>query len=141
MKKVFVLPLFLLVAMWTMAQNVPYWVAKIPTATNETYYFRVTQAAEPTYEQAYARAFAMAIMESSWKMGVAVDAKNDMTTIERGIADSLNVRSHSSNIAINKVCEYTERDVMSDKVRIYVLWQVAASGNINPQFDFFNKCR
>ncbi len=119
----------------------PYWVNQIPTPTNSTYYYRVTHAEGKTYEKAYAHAFAMAILESSWKMGVAVDSKNDMATIEQGIIDSIEVRQHQSNIALNKVCEYQVKSATSDKVTLYILWQVAASGNITPRFDVFDKCR
>ncbi|MBR4715812.1 MAG: hypothetical protein IKP34_06520 [Bacteroidales bacterium] len=143
MKKLF-LALLLLMAgvLYAEAQETkPYWVNNLPKPGNATYYFRVTHAEEMTYEKAYVRAFSMAILESSWKMGLPVDAKNDMATIENGVEDNLSIRSHQSNIAINKVCEYQTQSVTSNKVVLYVLWQVAASGNIEPRFEEFNKCR
>jgi len=143
MKKLF-LALLLLMAgvLYAEAQETkPYWVNNLPKPENATYYFRVTHAEEMTYEKAYVRAFSMAILESSWKMGLPVDAKNDMATIENGVEDNLSIRSHQSNIAINKVCEYQTQSVTSNKVVLYVLWQVAASGNIEPRFEEFNKCR
>lgn len=121
--------------------DMPYWVNSTPKPDNETYYFRVTHATERTYEKAYVRAFSMAILESSWKMGLPVDAKNDMATIENGVENNLSIRSHQSNIAINKVCEYQEKSMTSDKVTLYVLWQVAVAGNKDPQFGDFNKCK
>ena len=143
MKKLF-LALLLLMAgvLYAEAQETkPYWVNNLPKPGNATYYFRVTHAEEMTYEKAYVRAFSMAILESSWKMGLPVDAKNDMATIENGVEDNLSIRSHQSNIAINKVCEYQTQSVTSNKVVLYMLWQVAASGNIEPRFEEFNKCR
>ena len=143
MKKVF-LALLLSVAGTLFAEaqeSIPYWVNNLPKPENETYYFRVTHAEEMTYEKAYVRAFSMAILESSWKMGLPVDAKNDMATIENGVEDNLSIRSHQSNIAINKVCEWQTKSVTSNKVVLYVLWQVAAAGNIEPRFEEFNKCR
>ena len=119
----------------------PYWVNNLPKPENGTYYFRVTHAEEMTYEKAYVRAFSMAILESSWKMGLPVDAKNDMATIENGVEDNLSIRSHQSNIAINKVCEWQTKSVTSGKVVLYVLWQVAATGTVEPKFEEFNKCR
>lgn len=119
----------------------PSWVNSLPKPENETYYFRVTHAEEMTYEKAYVRAFSMAILESSWKMGLPVDAKNDMAAIENGVEENISIRSHQSNIAINKVCEWQTRSVTSNKVILYVLWQVAAAGNIEPRFEEFNKCR
>ena len=119
----------------------PYWVNSLPKPGNETYYFRVTHAEETTYEKAYVRAFSMAILESSWKMGLPVDAKNDMATIEQGVENNLSIRSHQSNIAINKVCEWQTKSVSTNRIVLYVLWQVAAAGNVEPRFEEFNKCR
>ena len=121
--------------------NMPYWVNSVPKPENETYYFRVTHAEEESYEKAYVRAFSMAILESSWKMGLPVDAKNDLSTIEKGVEGNLSIRGHQSNIALNKVCEFQTKSITSNNVVLYVLWQVAAAGNIEPQFGEFNKCR
>lgn len=143
MKKLFyVLLLTLTGVYYADAQgNMPYWVNSLPNPANATYYFRVTHAEEQTYEKAYVRAFSMAILESSWKMGLPVDAKNDIATIEKGVDDNLSIRSHQSNIAINKVCEYQYKSESTNKIVLYVLWQVAAAGNVEPQFEEFNKCR
>lgn len=125
------------------AQNAgtpPSWVNRLPKPENETYYFRVTHADGDTYENAYVRAFSMAILESSWKMGLPVDAKNDMAAIEKGVENNLSIRSHQSNIALNKVCEYQTKNYSSGKVHLFVLWQVAAAGNITPDFGYYEKC-
>ena len=144
MKKIILTALLLVAsgAFYVQAQDAkPYWVNSLPKPKNETYYFRVTHAEEMTYEKAYVRAFSMAILESSWKMGLPVDAKNDMAAIEQGVEDNISIRSHQSNIAINKVCEWQTKSVTSNKIELYVLWQVASAGNIEPQFEEFNKCR
>lgn len=120
--------------------SLPYWVNRTPKAENETYYFRVTHATERTYEQAYAKAFSMAILESSWKMGLPVDTKDDMAAIEKGVEGNLSIHSRQSNIAINKVCECQIKSAISDKVTLYILWQVQAAGNIEPDFGYFEKC-
>lgn len=136
---------FVLIVMGTFhvsAQDTPpYWVNCLPKPENETYYYRVTHAEEMTYEKAYARAFSMAILESSWKNGLPVDAKDDFATIEKGVNDNISIRSHQSNIAINKVCEWQAKSVKSNKIVLYVLWQVAVAGNVEPKFEEFNKCR
>lgn len=143
MKRTFLTLLLMMVgSFFVEAQETPpYWVTNLPKPENETYYFRVTHADDMTYEKAYVRAFSMAILESSWKMGLPVDAKDDIATIEQGVENNLSIRSHQSNIAINKVCEWQTKSVTSNKVKLYVLWQVAASGNIEPKFDDFSKCR
>lgn len=131
---------FLINTMALAQGSAPSWVSKLPKPENDTYYYRVTHAEERTYEKAYVKAFSMAILESSWKMGLPVDAKNDMATIEHGVTDNLSIRSHQSNIAINKVCEYQVKSITSNNVILYVLWQVASAGNIDPIFVPFEKC-
>lgn len=143
MKRLFItLLLCLMSASYVDAQgNMPYWVNSLPIPENETYYFRVTHAEGTNYEKAYVKAFSMAIMESSWKTGLPVDAMDDIATIEKGVESNLSIRSHQSNIALNKVCEYQYRSESTNKIVLYVLWQVAAAGNKDPQFEEFNKCR
>lgn len=143
MKKIHLLLAILLYAPFPiMAQSdIPEWVYNLPKPGNETYYFRMTHAEELTYEKAYVRAFSMAILESSWKIGLPVDTKDDLATIEKGVDNNISIRSHQSNIAINKVCEYQTKSITSNKLTLYVLWQVASSGNIEPRFEEFNKCR
>lgn len=135
--------IFIFLNCWfcAIAQSQPSWITHLPKPENPTYYYRVTQAEERTYEKAYARAFAMAILESSWKMGVAVEARNDIAVIEKGITDSISIRQHTSKIPLNKVCEWHTKPVTSDKIKLYVLWQVAVAGNIEPDFGFFEHCK
>lgn len=118
----------------------PSWLLQLPEASNSSYYYRVTSAEARTYEKAYAKAFAMAILESSWKLGVTVDTKADVQTLEQGILDNIAVQQTQMVLPLNKVCEYEERPNSSMNVRLYILWQVAAEGNKKPQFEPFNKC-
>ena len=142
MRTFFTLFMLLIGTFYANAQdNPPYWVNHLPKPENGTYYFRVTHAEELTYEKAYVQAFSMAILESSWKMGLPVDAKNDLATIVQGVENNLSIRSHQSHIAINKVCEWQTKSVISNKVVLYVLWQVASSGNIEADFGYFEKCK
>lgn len=119
----------------------PSWLLKTPQPGNGTYYYRVTHAEGQTYEKAYARAFAMAIMESSWKLGVAVDKKNDVESLEKDITSNINVGNMTMRLPLNKVCEYQEKVSGSMNIRLYILWQVATYGNVPPQFEPYNDCR
>ncbi|MBQ9638957.1 MAG: hypothetical protein IJV22_05320 [Bacteroidales bacterium] len=119
----------------------PSWLLTTPTPGNSTYYYRVTHAEAPTYEKAYAKAFAMAIMESSWKLGVVVDKKDDVAALERGITASINTSDMQMRLPLNKVCEWRERSRTSAGTHLYVLWQVAVAGNIKPEFEPFSDCR
>lgn len=119
----------------------PYWIKNLPsTKENSKYYYRVTQGDGRDYDKAYAKAFARAILESSWKLGVEVNTTDDLATIEKGITDNVKVVDSRMTLPINKVCEYTEKLTETRGVRVFILWQVAKYGNILPNFDEFTKC-
>ena len=119
----------------------PYWIANIPTAKeNSKYYYRVTQGEGLDYDKAYAKAFARAIMESSWKLGLEVNTTDDLETIEKGVTENIKVASSRMTLPMNKVCEHTEKLYETRGVRVYILWQVAKYANRDPQFDEFTIC-
>lgn len=119
----------------------PYWITNLPsTKENSKYYYRVTQGEGLDYDKAYAKAFARAIMESSWKLGLEVNTTDDLATIEKGVTDNVKVVNSHMTLPMNKVCEYTENLVGTRGVRVYILWQVAKYGNVLPNFDEFTKC-
>ena len=140
--------IFLLAWGWTLicsaqssASKQPYWIKDRPlTESNCMYYYRVTHGEGATYDKAYANAFAKAILESSWKLGVAVNTTDDLQTIEKGITENISVGSSSMVLPLNKVCEYIEPLSGKMGVRIYILWQVAKYGNRLPNFEEFTKC-
>lgn len=143
MKRVlFLLPLLV----WALCLNAqterrPYWIANMPSARESSkYYYRVTQGDGLDYDKAYAKAFARAIMESSWKLGLEVNTSDDLQTIEQGVTENVKVASSHMTLPLNKVCEYTEKLVETRGVRVFILWQVAKYGNRDPQFDEFTKC-
>ena len=104
------------------------------------YYYRVTHGEGFDYGKAYANAFAKAILESSWKLGVAVNTTDDLQTIEKNITYNISVESSSMVLPLNKVCEYIEPMLEKRGIRIYILWQVAKYGNRDPRFEEFTKC-
>lgn len=123
------------------AGNRPYWVQNRPQTDNKSmYYYRVTQGEGANYDKAYANAFAKAILESSWKLGIEVNTSDDLQTIEKGVVDNISVESSRMVLPLNKVCEYIEPTSGKMGTRIYILWQVAKYGNRAPNFDEFTKC-
>ncbi len=120
----------------------PNWLNNIPkTEETEMYYFRVTQGEGKTYEKAYANAFAKAILESSWKLGLEVNTSDDLRTIENNLLNNINVESSRMKLPLNKVCEYVENASGSANKRVYILWQVAKFGNRPPNFKEFTNCK
>lgn len=144
MKQIFVLLTLLVWALDCSAQtnNYPYWITDLPqTPFGSNYYYRVTQGDGADYDQAYAKAFARAIMESSWKLGLEVHTSDDLQTIEKGVTDNIKVASSRMILPLNKVCEHTEKLLEQRGVRVFILWQVAKYGNVTPNFEEFTKCK
>lgn len=120
--------------------GIPNWIVKRPTPSNSTYYYRVTMGEGINYDKAYANAFAKAILESSWKLGMPVSSGGDLKAIENGIYDNITIGENQMKIAMNKVCEYSERLKEKTGMKVFILWQIAVAGNITPIFDEFNDC-
>lgn len=120
----------------------PYWVKRLPVPKSGNFYYRVTIAEGRNYKDAYAEAFAMAVYESYSKLsGIAVTIGSDQQAIKEGVIEAISTANKGQmRLPINKVCEYEERVVTSNKIRLYVLWQVANSALADPQFENFNKC-
>ena len=124
-------------AMW--ALGMPKWVKHLPQAGNDTYYYRVTKAEAKTYEEAYTKAFSMAILESQWKLGVKVSKTDDVQTVEQTLKQELSLRSSNMNLPMNEVCEY-EQASPNGGIILYCLWQVASYGNVKAEFENFLDC-
>lgn len=124
-----------------MTAQKPYWIDELPSSQGENYYYRVTQADGRTPKDAYAEAFAIAVLESSWRLGVAVDTHETAASMKGKIANSITVQNSQIKLSINKVCEYRESVMSNRGTTVYILWQVAKYGNVDPQFDEFTKCR
>lgn len=142
MKRLFLA--MVLVMGWALTSNAqaPYWVKRLPVPKSGNFYYRVTIAEGRNYKDAYTEAFAMAIYESYSKLkGISVSINSDQQTIKEGVVEAIStVDEGQMRLPINKVCEYEERVITSNKIRLYVLWQVANSALVDPKFEDFYKC-
>lgn len=136
----FTLILFLLIGFSHSLFSLPTWVNQVPSSNSQTYYYRVTQAEGKDYNEAYTKAFAMAVLESQWKLGVRVHRNDNFDEIQENISKSINVEIMNMNLPLNKVCEYEKKVGSSNKIRLYILWQVARYGNEEPNFDEYTDC-
>lgn len=119
--------------------GIPPWVYSLPVSGNNTYDYKVTYGEAKTYDEAYSKALARAILETSWKVsGVTVKVNDDIEKIEQDIAHSLESISKEVRLYINKVCEYSDRPSGSMQVRVYILWQVPKDGYTTPSFEPYN---
>lgn len=139
---VFVAVFFCSLAWGQTGRDLPTWVTQIPLAnTKAHFYYRVTMGEGKTYDKAYANAFAKAILEASWKHGVRINAKDDMAALESSITESISIDDHTMQIPINKVCDYWEQVYSPNRIRLYVLWQIADDALSDPKFEEFNNCQ
>ena len=139
-----VLSVTLLLSKAQPGRMMPYWITQVPSANdNKHFYYRVTMGEATTYDKAYASAFAKAIMEAKWKLGVSVRFSDDIKALENAVTEGVNVNQESINIPMNKVCDYweTNHTPKGDIIRLYVLWQVAQDGLTPPNFEDFTKCQ
>lgn len=117
-----------------MGQNRPQWIQSPPRKA-ETYYYRVSSGVGLTEEAALKKALALAIVESSFAIGVSVD----INQLEKMDGNDLMIEaSKYVKIPINKVCQYTEELVTRRGYRVYVLCQVANNVHVIPDFKTFN---
>ena len=138
-KNILLILLTFLMPSFAWALGMPSWVKQIPRAGNATYYYRVTKAEGLNYEQAYTKAFSMAILESQWKLGVKLTKTDDIQSIEQTVSSDLNLMSSNMVLPINKVCEY-EQAGPNGGIILYCLWQVASYGNVKAEFENYLDC-
>ena len=138
-KNILLILLTFLMPSFAWALGMPSWVKQIPRAGNATYYYRVTKAEGLNYEQAYTKAFSMAILESQWKLGVKLTKTDDIQSIEQTVSSDLNLMSSNMVLPINKVCEY-EQAGPNGGIVLYCLWQVASYGNVKAEFENYLDC-
>ena len=137
MKKHLLLAIILsFIAQSVMAQKLPDWIINKPTPTNSTYLYVVESATGQTEMQARNRAIAEVFRSTAMRIGQPIDSEEINRALQRGT--EYYVISSQYNVPINKVCEYT--DNKTSPCRVYVLCQVAKTGNIRVEFDDFNDC-
>lgn len=137
MKRAVLLTILLLLAVCAKAQSRPAWTVKLPKETNSTYLYVCENAIAGLEKDARSQAIARVFQSTAMRLGVPFDSQKVFEAVQRGT--ELSVISRQYNIPIYKVCEHTERT--GQNYRVYVLCQVAASGNIAPQFDYsFRGC-
>lgn len=144
MKRIIILIISMVWGLTMSSQTIgskPTWLKHLPKAPRRAmYYYRVTSAEAKTYEEAYSKAFAIAVYESRWKLGVAVDLNMGVDEHEKEIRNSISIEPSQIRIPLNKVCEFQENSPVNMNIRVHILWQIAKYGNVDPDFDDFTNC-
>lgn len=119
------------------AQSRPAWTVRLPKSNSSTYIYVCESAIAGSEREARNQAISRVFENTAMRIGVPFDSQKVIEAVQRGT--DLDVISKQYNIPIYKVCEYPEH--IGYNYRVYVLCQVAASGNVTPQFDYsFRGC-
>lgn len=136
-KKISFTVVFVLMSMALFAQDKPGWIYSKPKPSNNTYLYVVESATGSTELEARNQTFARVLQSTAMRLGQPINSDEINKAVQSG--QSFEVISSQYNIPINKVCEYTEKT--KEGYRIYVLCQVAKSGNAFADFDYgFSGC-
>lgn len=136
MKRKILFALIILFALQCTAQQLPSWVNNKPTPTNDTYLYVVESGIGQTELEARNLAIAEVFRTTAMRIEQRFDSEEISRALQRG--EEYSTISTTYAIPINKVCEYPEKQ--NNGFKVYVLCQVARTGEISPVFDDFNDC-
>ena len=135
-KQIFVTLILALLTLSSTAQKLPDWIINKPSPTNSTYLYVVESATGKTEDEARNKAIAEVFRSTAMRIGQPFDSEEINRALQRGM--EYYVISSQYNIPINKVCEYTDNKTLP--CRVYILCQVAKTGNNRVEFDDFTSC-
>lgn len=136
-KKVFLVLILALITLTSFAQSKPEWIYKKPQPSNNTYRYDVEYASGESELEARNQALAKGFQEAANRVGQPINSGEINEAIQNGT--NFKVISSQYNIPISKVCEYPDKT--AEGYKVYILFQIAVSGNIIPEFDDdFNDC-
>lgn len=133
MKKIIVFAIMMVtLGVMCHAQRVPSWMNELPKAGNSTYVYLRETGEGTSYTAALNQALARVMQSTANRIGQPFDSQQINAALQSGT--NYEVISSQYNIPINKVDEYDVR-LKDGSHRVYVLCQVAASGNVRPQWE------
>lgn len=111
----------------------PTWVTQTPTApTHSHFYYKVSMGEGATLDKAYSDALLKACTDAWLKIGGRISTGDEATTIS--------IKDFTMKLPINPVCKYWLQLYSPNRIRIYVLWQIAEDANYYPKWEEFNQC-
>lgn len=135
MRKLF---FFIISVLWAFSLNAqytvsnrPYWIEDMPVAGPAAgFYYFVTSAEGDDVDKACQKAYTMAVLSFKSRVGTMVSTTNDSVTVE----------NQQMRVRMNMACLYSEDDIESNRMRVFVLWQIAKSYTTDPGFVEFSNC-
>ena len=131
--------LFCIISSSLFSQGRPDWINNVPTphSGGKSFYYRTGSAEGNTIDEARISAVALVMYESALKIGLPVNIGDIKNAIQKkGVPGA----SIDIKLPVNKVCEYKESLITKRGYKVWVLCQVATSGIVTPQFEYFNDC-
>ena len=115
----------------------PDWIYNAPHPGNSTYFYVVDQGEGSTKREALNQAIARVFQSTANRLGQFVSTDEINEALQAGT--SYEVIGRNMKIPVYKVCEFAIQN--KDKTwTMYILCQVAKSGNITPEFEPCNVC-
>ncbi len=114
------------------AQRQPTWMNELPRAGNSTILYVCESGEGSTLTDATNQAIARVMQNTAMRLGQPFDAQQVNKSLQNGT--SVEVLSRQYNIPIRKVDDYATR-LRDGTYRVWVLCQVAATGNLQPQWE------
>lgn len=132
-----VIPIFSIAKSISKPEYRPDWCYQTPQPENSTYLYVVEHGVGLSQRDAINQAIARVFQNTANRIGQFVSTDEINRAVQEGT--NYNVIGRNLKIPINKVCEFSFQNKRKEW-EVYVLCQVAKSGNINPIFDIPNLC-
>lgn len=115
----------------------PDWMIKTPRPENATFLYVVEHGEGLTQREALNQAIGRVFQSTANRIGQVVSTDEINRAVQAGT--DYNVIARNLKVPINKVCEWPKQ--LEDNTWIvYILCQVAKTGNITPEFVPFTEC-
>ncbi len=115
----------------------PDWIYNAPHPGNSTYFYVVDQGEGSTKREALNQAIARVFQSTANRLGQFVSTDEINEALQAGT--SYEVIGRNMKIPVYKVCEFAIQN-QDDTWTMYILCQVAKSGNITPEFEPCEVC-
>ncbi len=116
----------------------PDWTYQVPSTNSTTYIYVIEKGEGETQREALNQAIGRVFQSTANRIGQFVSTDEIHRAVQSGT--DYEVISSKMKIPVNKVCEFPRQNPEDGTWIVYVLCQVAVSGNVRPEFKSFNGC-
>ena len=116
----------------------PDWTYQVPSTNSTTYIYVIEKGEGETQREALNQAIGRVFQSTANRIGQFVSTDDIHRAVQSGT--DYEVISSKMKIPVNKVCEFPRQNPEDGTWIVYVLCQVAVSGNVRPEFKSFNGC-